>query len=76
MDLAFDKEGHRGCRGLMPENTWPAMEGTAAGRHHPGDGCCFTRDKVAILSHEPWFGHEIATRPDGNGWKAKRRTKL
>ena len=22
---AFDKEGHRGCRGLMPENTIPAM---------------------------------------------------
>ena len=22
---AFDLEGHRGCRGLMPENTIPAM---------------------------------------------------
>jgi glycerophosphoryl diester phosphodiesterase len=22
---AFDVEGHRGCRGLMPENTIPAM---------------------------------------------------
>ena len=22
---AFDKQGHRGCRGLMPENTIPAM---------------------------------------------------
>jgi hypothetical protein len=21
----FDKQGHRGCRGLMPENTMPAM---------------------------------------------------
>ena len=21
----FDKQGHRGCRGLMPENTIPAM---------------------------------------------------
>ena len=23
---AFDKQGHRGCRGLMPENTIPAMK--------------------------------------------------
>ena len=22
---AFDKQGHRGCRGLVPENTIPAM---------------------------------------------------
>jgi hypothetical protein len=22
----FDKQGHRGSRGLMPENTWPAMK--------------------------------------------------
>lgn len=22
----FDKQGHRGCRGLMPENTIPAMK--------------------------------------------------
>ena len=24
-DGSFDKQGHRGCRGLMPENTIPAM---------------------------------------------------
>jgi glycerophosphoryl diester phosphodiesterase len=23
--IPFEKEGHRGCRGLMPENTIPAM---------------------------------------------------
>jgi hypothetical protein len=25
MPVTFDKQGHRGCRGLMPENTIPAM---------------------------------------------------
>ena len=25
VDGDFDKQGHRGCRGLMPENTIPAM---------------------------------------------------
>lgn len=26
LDALFDKQGHRGCRGLMPENTIPAMK--------------------------------------------------
>ena len=63
----FDKEGHRGCRGLMPENTIPAM------LHAIGGGVTtlemdivFTKDKKAILSHEPFFNHEITTRPDGS----------
>lgn len=63
---AFDKEGHRGCRGLMPENTIPAM------LHAIGLGVTtlemdivFTKDGKAILSHEPFFNHEITTRPDG-----------
>lgn len=72
MDLAFDKEGHRGCRGLMPENTWPAMEkALQLGVTTLEMDAVFTRDKVAILSHEPWFGHEIATRPDGKWVEAK-----
>jgi len=63
---AFDKEGHRGCRGLMPENTIPAM------LHAIGLGVTtlemdivFTKDGKAILSHEPFFNHEITTKPDG-----------
>ncbi len=62
----FDKEGHRGCRGLMPENTIPAM------LHALGMGVTtlemdisFTKDKQLILSHEPFFNHEISTKPDG-----------
>ena len=63
----FDKQGHRGCRGLMPENTIPAMV------HAIGLGVttlemdiCFSKDKKAFLSHEPFFNHEITTQPDGN----------
>lgn len=62
----FDKQGHRGCRGLMPENTVPAM------LHALGLGVTtlemdvvITKDKKVILSHEPWFGQEITTKPDG-----------
>ena len=64
----FDYEGHRGCRGLMPENTIPAMV------HAVGffslttleTDVVITKDKKVILSHEPWMGHEIATKPDGS----------
>jgi len=64
---AFDKQGHRGCRGLMPENTIPAMK-TALdlGVTTLEMDIVFTKDKQAVLSHEPFFNHEIATKPDGS----------
>lgn len=66
MQTTFDKQGHRGCRGLMPENTIPAML-------HALDlnvttlelDVVITKDKQVVLSHEPFFNHEITTKPDG-----------
>ncbi len=63
----FDKEGHRGCRGLMPENTIPAMlKAIDLGVTTLEMDIVFTKDSGAILSHEPFFNHEITTKPDGN----------
>ena len=63
---AFDKEGHRGCRGLMPENTIPAMlYALELGVNTLEMDISFSKDKVALLSHEPFFNHEITTKPDG-----------
>ncbi len=63
---AFDKEGHRGCRGLMPENTIPAMlRAIDLGVTTLEMDAVITKDKQVILSHEPFFNHEITTRPDG-----------
>ena len=63
----LDKQGHRGCRGLMPENTIAAME------HALGMGVTtlemdvvITKDHKVVLSHEPFFNHEISTQPDGS----------
>ncbi|MHA4809950.1 glycerophosphodiester phosphodiesterase family protein [Flavitalea flava] len=64
--VPFDREGHRGCRGLMPENTIPAML-------HAIDlnvttlemDVHITRDSQVVLSHDPWFNSEITTKPDG-----------
>lgn len=63
---SFDKQGHRGCRGLMPENTIPAMiRALELGVTTLEMDAVITKDKHVILSHEPFFSHEIATRHDG-----------
>lgn len=62
----FDIEGHRGCRGLMPENTIPAMmKALELGVTTLEMDAVITKDKQVILSHEPFFNHEITTTPDG-----------
>lgn len=62
----FDKQGHRGCRGLMPENTIPAMiKALNLGVTTLEMDVVITKDKKVILSHEQWFGREITTKPDG-----------
>lgn len=64
--VIFDKQGHRGCRGLMPENTIPAMlNAIGMGVTTLEMDIVFTKDGKAILSHEPFFNHEITTKPDG-----------
>ena len=64
---AFDKQGHRGCRGLMPENTIPALiHALDLGVTTLEMDIVFTKDSVAILSHEPFFNHEISTKADGS----------
>lgn len=62
----FDKQGHRGCRGLMPENTIPAMiNAVGMGVTTLEMDISISKDKKVFLSHEPFFNHEITTKPDG-----------
>ncbi|HYF30803.1 MAG TPA: glycerophosphodiester phosphodiesterase [Chitinophagaceae bacterium] len=64
---AFDTQGHRGCRGLMPENTIPAMvTALNLGVTTLEMDVVITKDKQVVLSHEPFMNHEIVTRPDGS----------
>lgn len=63
---AFDKEAHRGGRGLMPENTIPAMlHAIDLGVTTLEMDAVITKDGRVILSHEPFFSAAIATKPDG-----------
>ena len=62
----FDYQGHRGSRGLMPENTIPAMiKAIDLGVTTLEMDAVVTKDKQVILSHEPFFNHEITTKPKG-----------
>jgi glycerophosphoryl diester phosphodiesterase len=63
----FDIEGHRGCRGLMPENTIPAMLKAIDFNVNTLEmDVVITADKKVVVSHEPFFNPDITTLPDGN----------
>ncbi|HUQ96744.1 MAG TPA: glycerophosphodiester phosphodiesterase family protein [Chitinophagaceae bacterium] len=64
--MPFDLEGHRGCRGLMPENTIAAMlHALELGVTTLEMDAVITADSQVILSHEPFFNHEITTKKNG-----------
>jgi glycerophosphoryl diester phosphodiesterase len=56
----FDWQGHRGCRGLLPENS---IEGFIHALSFPIQtlelDVVLTKDNVVLVSHEPWFSEEI-----------------
>jgi glycerophosphoryl diester phosphodiesterase len=63
---AFDWQGHRGCRGLLPENTLPAMyKAIDLGVTTLEMDVCIAKDGTPVLSHEPFFHDEITTLPNG-----------
>ncbi|GAA4757628.1 MULTISPECIES: glycerophosphodiester phosphodiesterase [Flavobacterium] len=56
----FDIQGHRGCRGLMPENTIEAMKKAIdLGVISLEMDVVISKDKQILLSHEPFLSHEI-----------------
>src|SRR4051812_43361796 len=62
----FDWQGHRGCRGLMPENTIPAMfTALHFGVNTLEVDVVITKDQQVLVSHEAYFNHEIASWPNG-----------
>ena len=68
---ALDIQGHRGARGLAPENTLPAFaRALAIGVTTLELDCAITRDGVVVVSHDPAFNPDIARGPDGK-WLQK-----
>ena len=62
----FDKQGHRGARGLMPENTVGGMlRALDLGVTTIGMNVVISKDNQVVLSHEPYFNNEISLLPSG-----------
>lgn len=74
MDKSSDQvfiQGHRGCRGLLPENSIPAFEKAVS----LGVSCLeldvvISGDNSVFVSHEPFFNAEICTLPSGEPFSA------
>lgn len=66
MNSTPEIQGHRGCRGLMPENTIEGfIQALELGVHTLEMDVVISGDSQAIVSHEPYFNHEISITPDG-----------
>ncbi len=68
----FDWEGHRGARGLMPENTIEAMREAL---RYPITtlelDVVISQDKKVVVSHEPWINDEFCLHPEGKNIQGK-----
>jgi glycerophosphoryl diester phosphodiesterase len=63
----FDIQGHRGARGLRPENTIPAfLMALDSGVTTVELDVAITKDRQVVVSHETWMSAEICMDPTGN----------
>jgi glycerophosphoryl diester phosphodiesterase len=64
--FTYDLQGHRGSRGLMPENTIPAMiKALDLGATTLELDLAVTKDGIVIVSHEPYMNPVICLTLDG-----------
>ena len=62
----LDIQGHRGARGLLPENTIPAfIRAIDEGVTTLELDVVITKDKKVVLSHEPYMSASICSKPNG-----------
>lgn len=71
---AMDWQGHRGARGLYPENTIGAMK---VALKYPAVttlelDVVVSKDNKVIVSHEPWMSEEICLDPNGKKFKGRK----
>ena len=73
---ALDIQGHRGARGLMPENTLPAFaRALSVGVTTLELDCGITSDGVVVVSHDPALNPDITRTSDGR-WLEKQGAAL
>jgi glycerophosphoryl diester phosphodiesterase len=70
--IAFDLEGHRGTRGLAPENTLTAFRrAIEIGVTTIETDMAVTSDNVIVISHDPFLNPDVVRGPDGH-WLASK----
>ena len=73
--LAFDAQGHRGARGLAPENTLPAFErALEVGVTTLELDIGVTADGVVVVAHDPYLNPAITRDASGQWLKDKGPT--
>lgn len=73
----FDLQGHRGARGLKPENTIPSfIEALNQGVTTLEMDVVITKDKQVVVSHEPWMAADICLQPDGSEISPKEEKRF
>ena len=64
---SFDLQGHRGARGLRPENTLLAFaEALGLGVSTLELDLCLTRDGVLVVGHDPRLSGDVTRDPQGH----------
>lgn len=72
----LDVQGHRGARGLMPENTIPAMKKALdLGANTLELDVVISKDELPVVSHEPYFSATISLTPEGKTIPASEEKK-
>jgi glycerophosphoryl diester phosphodiesterase len=62
----IDIQGHRGCRGLFPENSLPAFQKAIdLGVHTLELDVVLSKDQQVVVSHEPYMSKTICLDPFG-----------
>lgn len=73
---AFDLQGHRGARGLLPENTLPAFaRALTIGVTNLELDVGVSRDGIIVVAHDPELNPALARGPDGK-WVVSRGPAL
>jgi glycerophosphoryl diester phosphodiesterase len=69
---AFDLQGHRGARGLAPENTLPAFRrALEIGVDTIECDLAITKDGVVVIHHDLWLNPDTTRGPDGRWLDAR-----
>ena len=64
----FDLQGHRGARGLAPENTMAGFQrALAIGVTTLETDLAVTQDGIVVIAHDPLLNPDLVRGPDG-GW--------